>query len=1352
MFTTSIHTHVRSLFDAYIEPYTLCEKIKELGGTGICVTDHGVLSSIEDYRRVFSEKGLKFVPGVELYVDGGLLGRQHLIMLAKNDAGYKCISKVVTAANKTLDNKKYPVISKNTLFNICKQYDNDIIVTSACMQGVIASVIFQNETINEKIAPIKKKQEKYLAPASVEFTAADEDVKKCEADLEAKIINRDSLKICAEQKFIAREKAVEKAMKTANKDAEVLKETLEADKKAALIAQKELPEAKNAVNMARKNLSAANSRLKEVKESIDNWLQCEEGICYLKSKIKSNDTIYIEAMNIAKEYQSHFKNFYIELQYHGIEAEAVCFPIEARIAKELNIPVVASNDVHILTNSKEELLKRQVMRSLRFQKWEETQPGDEELYLKTDEELKESLIQILDEDVVDEAIANIKVIFDSCNVEFKSENHYPKFPCEGDINDAFDEEIKKGVKWRFPAGMDAEHKKRLDHEVNTIKSMGYANYHLVDKDFLEYARLLGYVPTNLISEAPLDKKELRSWIKENGWKNKAMVTGPGRGSAVGSLACYVLGITAVDPMDYDLLFERFLNPDRVSMPDIDSDFANSIRGKVIEYVQHVYGHNAVCGIMTINAQAPKGALRIAAKYYGLSKYGEAMTALGDSIARLVSKEVGINFASTVDNRGKLDKNSDMTLSEFLIKNFNKNADALNIIKWAQIIEGIPTSYGAHAAGIVISDNDDISDYTPLRMNTELGMMTTQCDMVQTEENGLLKFDFLGLKTLDIISSTLRLIENNTGLIIDPLKIDFKDERVFKEIFSAGKTKSVFQFESDGMRNMLKRFKPTCFEDLIILVSMFRPGPLQFLNDVIDVKNGKKAMMFLCPQLEPILGKTYGAMVYQEQVMAICQELAGFTLAHSDNVRRFMSKKKHDKLAHEREAFVDGCSKNGISEDISNQIFDQMMDFASYAFNKSHATAYALNAYITAWLKLYYPAEFFASALNWADNKKMAGLISEAKNMGVEICAPDINKSDTIFSASDGKILFGLSNIKGISSHAQAIISERETNGIYLSLKDFCMRCIPNITVMTNLIKSGAFDAFNDNRAAMLLMVSDLKDILSKLKEKESFIRSATFCLPDIEKMTAAEIVEHQLSVGLKAEITEPTTVDKLSKRISNAKETYLSYKSAFESVSIKKIHEDKVARMQDERELLGNYITDNPINMYPSAAEVHSHTITDGIDNSENSILGIAIDIEIKSRKSDGAKMAFFTLVDRDNEIPCCMFTKVYASCGNLLAEGNAYIVNGKVSVNDSDDDEDTLQYIVSNVSPVSEKKSSFLIEISSYAVFHTRYEESLRNEYETPDGHKLYFYDKAMDEIREATYLVSDDIRVFDSCQEVFI
>jgi len=1353
-FTASLHTHVRSQFDAQIEAKELCEKIKEMGGSGCAITDHGVLSSIEDYKSAFSNSGLKMIPGVELYVDGGILGRLHLVLLAKNDRGYNGICRIVTESNRNLQDG-FPVIEQEKLLKMAREYRGDIFALSACMQGVICAIFLQNKKVWDTVAKLKKKQDKYISPEDEQVFNASLAENEAQTAYEKAIANRDEIKLTAEMKFSKREKAIETAMKNGDDVTELLSE-LNEDKKKAEIAKKLLPDAKNAVTTAKKNLSAATKAKKEVCESLEKWLAYEDQILHIKEELQSDDTLAETAKNVILSYQEAFGkyNFFAELQYHGIKEEAECFPKLVSVAKETGMPFVATNDVHILENTEDERLRRQILRSLRFGKqFEEEGAGDEELYLKDNYELYEALVKIIPEDVIIPAIKNIDFIFDRCNVEFVTDKHYPEYPLEDGrtLEEIFEEEIEKGIKWRFPEGLDEEHAARLKYEVEIIKGMGYMDYFLVEKDFLEYGSLLGYVPESRLNEVPLSVPELKEFIAENGWKNPGLVTGPGRGSAVGSFVCFLFGITHLDPLKYDLLFERFLNPSRVSMPDIDSDFANTTRDIVIKYVKEKYGENAVCGIMTTNSQAPKGAINIAARFYGLKKYGVVLTDLGRTISKAVPKLVGVSFDTIVDASGS-PADEGITLYEFLLDKFKNTNDATEVLKWSKIMEGAFTAYGAHAAGIgIMKKGGNFADFIPLRMNMTLGMMTTQCDMAQFEENGFLKFDFLGLKTLDIITQALRLIESDYGIVVDPLKIDLNDKRVYTEILSVGKTNSVFQFESDGMKKMLKRFKPECFEDLIILVSMFRPGPMQYLDDVINVKNGVKPMTFLCPQLEPILGKTYAAIVYQEQVMQICQTLAGYSLGDADNVRRFMSKKKQEKLAAEREAFVNGdenrgitgCVANGISAEVANTLFDQMEEFAKYAFNKSHAAAYAFNAFITAWLKCYYPVEFFCGALNWATNDSIAGLMYEASLCGVEVLAPDVNVSQKKFSVIDGSVRFGLSSVAGVKDNADAIIRERENGGSFESLKDFLTRVNANANVVENLIDAGAFDSFSNNRFAMKGFADEIRPVLSKYQDKLSFLRSATYVLPYVEKFDSEKICNIQSEAGLKLEIKESTTAEKLQKRIDNAKEALSTITKELNLIRIRDCREDKTSRMIKEKELLGIYVTSHPMDFYPTPDEVGSCVVADVSAGKFETCYGVVSDLVIRKRKSDGAEMAFFMLEDRSGSIEVKMFAKAYAKYCSMVGENKVLKLHGTCEEEELEDGRTEKSFIANEAEEVQEALERFVLTIPeghSIAEFEGEMEQFFIQNYGSKKGHPIIIYDTTADKFYERAYRVKEE------------
>lgn len=1330
----SIHTHSMDLFDSHNDPDELCKRMKELGGEGLVLTQHGVLTCVEPMRAACAENGLKFVPGIEAYYrKGDEKQRKHLILIAKDETGYKAISKAATEGN---DADGMAVMTDELLDKyFAGSGHGHVIATSACINGIPGMILRSNEAADLAIEKARKKQaKKGLDPEDKVYQFDLARKKELTEAIETAKKERDVLKKLSETPFKKRENSIAK-MEGEEKEAAL--EELEKDKKISAKALEDLEGKKKEIRSLTQQLSKVNKDLKSLETMVEVFTSCEKEIKGLEASKKSEEELYTAAKDELLRLSKIFGegNFFVEVQNHGLENEEYVYPKLARAARELHLPIVATNDVHMTVKSDDEVLRRQILHSKRWgMDFEEPREDSYEYYLKDDKELKEALIKILPEDVADEGIANIRTIFDMCDAKFTSGQHYPRFPVPDGMTttDVFHKEIKRGIRWRFPEGFPEGYKERLDKETGIIESMGYVDYHLIVKDFLEYGRLLSCVPYDRLDEAPLTIDGLKKWTRSQGWSG-GFTIGPGRGSAVGSLVCYLLGITSLDPIKYDLLFERFLNPERVSMPDIDSDIANNIRPYVIRYVQNKYGSDAVCSIITFSLEAPKGAIRSASKYYALKKYndGKQLLSLGDMIARKIPTEPGTSF-STVLGNGK-------TVYESLIEEYSDNEDAVEILKWAKVIEGTLKAYGVHAAGVVISDNADIKEYLPLRWNKSKEVWTTQCEMTTVEEKGLLKMDFLGLKTLDIITDTLRLINKRTGRKIDILNdIPMEETEIYEEIFAKGNTNSVFQFESNEMKKMLKRFRPEKFEDLIILVSMFRPGPMQFIDGVIDVKNGKKPE-YITPELEPILGKTYGAIVYQEQVMEIFQKLAGYTLGGADQVRRYMSKKKADKLAHERNVFIDGCKKNGIDADKANMLFDQMNEFAKYAFNKSHAAAYAANAYYTAWLKYHYPAEFITAAMNWADIKKIPGLMKEAKMFGVNVLPPDINKSEQEFSVDDaGNILFGLGSVKAVGGASDEIIREREENGIFTSFIDFFMRTNVNSGAVKALISAGALDAFCDNRRAMYEVVDTFKDLTKALKDKQSFIDDAEKLLPHLghirsEDSFAQVLKELHLK---KTDFPKRTDKERLSLRIDNAKKRIASLKRELSEVSfplyLKETTDD---RLKGEKEFLGHTVTGHPMDNYPASKEVGA-TPADEVTSDTKKLQGVISGLSIKQRKSDNADMAFFDIEDATGSISASCFASAYAKHKDLIREGNVLIFEGWVSKDDSEE-----SFVIRDVSPA--RKRSFRIAhfVNSYAIFHADKEDAFRKKYEDVSGSEFYLYDRSCCQFRKALYKVSEAV-----------
>ena len=706
--------------------------------------------------------------------------------------------------------------------------------------------------------------------------------------------------------------------------------------------------------------------------------------------------MYGEAKAAACRYKDIFGegNFFLELQDHGMEEQKLVNQSLLRMSQETGIELVATNDIHYTyaddVKPHDILLCIQTGKKLADEDRMRYEGG--QYYIKSEEEMRKLF------PYAQEAIDNTQKIADRCNVEIVfGEKKLPKY----DVPDGFTswEYLNKlcyeGLERRYP-GDDPTIRERLEYELSVIKRMGYVDYFLIVWDFIKYAR------------------------------DHGISVGPGRGSAAGSIVSYCLGITSIDPLRYQLLFERFLNPERVSMPDIDVDFCFERRQEVIDYVVRKYGTDRVVQIVTFGTMAARGVIRDVGRVMDLPY------AFVDGIAKMIPKELNITLGKALQS------------SPDFKKAYDNDPQVKELIDMSMRLEGLPRHTSMHAAGVVISQKA-VEEYVPLSVGSD-GSVVTQFTMTTLEELGLLKMDFLGLRTLTVIQDAVRLAEKSSGKEIDINAIDYNDKKVLDYIGS-GETDGIFQLESGGMKGFMKELKPQNLEDIIAGISLYRPGPMDFIPQYIKGKNHPEAITYDCPQLEPILAPTYGCIVYQEQVMQIVRDLAGFTLGRSDLLRRAMSKKKGDVMQKERQAFVygdeeggvPGCIANGIDEKTANKIYDEMIDFAKYAFNKSHAAAYAVVSYQTAWLKYYYPVEFMAALMtSMIDNPpKVAEYIYSCRQMGIEILPPDINEGVGNFSVQDGKIRYGLAAIKSIGRPViESIVRERNERGKFKTSERF----------------------------------------------------------------------------------------------------------------------------------------------------------------------------------------------------------------------------------------------------------------------------------------------------------------------------
>ncbi len=935
--------------------------------------------------------------------------------------------------------------------------------------------------------------------------------------------------------------------------------------------------------------------------------------------------MYEEAKEAALRYQDIFgpDNFFLELQDHGLSEQQTVDAALVRMSEETGIPLVATNDIHYTyaedAKAHDVLLCIQTGKKLEDEDRMRYEGG--QYYIKSEEEMRALF------PYAQEALDNTQKIADRCHVEIEfGVTKLPKYDVPGGISswDYLNQLCYEGMKKRYP-NADESIKERLDYELSVIRSMGYVDYFLIVWDFVNYA------------------------------KSNGIAVGPGRGSAAGSIVSYCLGITSIDPIKYQLLFERFLNPERVSMPDIDVDFCYERRQEVIDYVVRKYGTDRVVQIITFGTMAARAVIRDVGRVMDLPY------AFVDSIAKMVPKELNITLEKALMN------------PDFK-KAYDDDPKVKELVDTAMRLEGLPRHTSMHAAGVVISQKS-IEEYVPVSLGSD-GSVTTQFTMTTLEELGLLKMDFLGLRTLTVIQDAVQLAEDSSGQTIDIDGVDYNDPDVL-DMVGSGKTDGVFQLESAGMKSFMKELKPKSLEDIIAGIALYRPGPMDFIPQYIASKDHPETITYLCPQLEPILAPTYGCIVYQEQVMQIVRDLAGFTLGRSDLVRRAMAKKKSDVMEKERQNFVygneaegvPGCIANGISEKTANQIYDEMIDFAKYAFNKSHAAAYAVVSYQTAWLKYYYPVEFIAALMTSViDNPgKVAEYIYTCRQMGIEILPPDINTGMASFSVDQGRIRYGLAAIKSIGRPViDAIIEERKTRGKFTSLKDFLERMSGrevNKRTIESFIKSGALDSLGGTRKQFMVIYVQ---VLDQVNQEKKYATTG--------QMSLFDLVEGDEKAEFSVPLPDVGEYDK---------ETLLAF----------------------EKEVLGVYLSGHPLEDYEEQwrrgitktsldfqydedtgrSKVH--------DGAKETIGGIITGKSIKYTKANKT-MAYLTIEDLAGSVEVIVFPKDYEKYKMDLDEETKVFIRGRVS----EEDEADSRLICESVIPFSRTEKEVWLQFESKA------------------------------------------------------
>lgn len=884
------------------------------------------------------------------------------------------------------------------------------------------------------------------------------------------------------------------------------------------------------------------------------------------------------ALNAAKEYREIFgDDYYLEVQNHGIEEEDEAREAIFEISKVLSIPVVATNDIHYLR--REDSMPHDVLICLQTGKDRDDPKrlryNTDEIYFKSAAEMRECFPDH------PEVLDLTREVAGKCNLalDFKS-IHLPEFTLpETDKDLSLDDYLEKLARQELPKRypeVTPEIEQRLQYELDVIRKTGYAGYFLIVWDFIRAAR------------------------------ERNIPVGPGRGSAAGSLVAYCLGITNIDPIKYDLLFERFLNPERVTMPDIDIDFCYERREEVIQYVREKYGADNVTQIITFGTMAARAVIRDVGRVLKI-KYADV-----DRIAKLIPTTIGIKLDEAVETVAEL-----RDIAE-------GDEEQRQLIEYSRVLEGLARHASTHAAGVVITPRA-LTEYAPLYKSPSTGDVTTQYDMKALESIGVLKMDFLGLRTLTVIDHTLKALKKR-GIEIDIDALPLEDAETFK-LFSEGETTAIFQFESKGMREYLRKLKPQTIQDLIAMNALYRPGPMEMIDDFIARKHGRQRIDYLHPKLEPILKETYGIIVYQEQVMRIASELAGFSLGKADILRRAMGKKKAELMAQMRKEFIAGAVANGVPQKIAEEIFNLMDRFARYGFNKSHAACYSIVAYQTAYLKAHYPAEFMAATMTseMGNSDRIVFFIDECKRMGIDVLPPDVNTSTANFSVVEGKIRFGLGAIKNVGLGAiESIVKARESGGRFKTIYDFCSRIDlrqANRKVLESLIQAGAMDSLEGTRLQLYNAVDAAISYAASLADAAARRQASLF--GDAED--SAELLPSLPEVG-DWEISEKLT---------------------------------------REKEVLGFYVSGHPLDPYRNEIQAFSTIslgrLEDLRDGQQVCVCGMvtAVKTHFDRRKRP---MAFFSIENFTGQIEILAFSDAYQNYRELIQQDNIIVVKGKIS------------------------------------------------------------------------------------------
>ena len=1325
-----IHNHTEySLKDGVCDIEMLVKKSKELGFSAVAITDHGVVIGQRKFYEACIKEGIKPILGVELYflASKNQKDKSHMLALAINETGYKALCEMVSDANKNPyivkykgKEKAYPIVTPELLymyFGPDAVGHGNVIFTTACVGGFLSPAFAKNEKKKREINKLKSQIEKTegldiedslkLYDSIVrEYDELNREIKKIEKlfyiDLNelSKVIttqkvgtnsHRQNIEKFNEAKRIQKEES-EKSIK---------------DKKAALEV---LKNKKTAMKSVADKYKKDNARNKEKLGKIEE----------LKKELLDNDEIKYKMAWVLLSVGDIVgnDNLYVELQYHNLDIEREEKLLELAVAKEFNFKTCLSNDVHYI--NKEDSLIRKVNISLENKEYKEDREDEGEYYLKTEEELVAKLSDIYNKEDIDIAITGTNEICDRINLTFTSSENRPVFitPDGYTSEEYMVLKLKEGIKKKFPNGFpeveagEESYIERLNREYQTIKKMGFVDYILIVMDYVQEA-----------------KKE-----KYNGGMKYSCNVGPGRGSGAGSLVNFLLDITDVDPIKYGLIFERFLNPERITMPDIDVDFAIDIRKDIISYVKEKHGEDSVCLISTILRQFGKASVRNAARFLILEN-GEETKEKYNACANRISKAFPRGCQSFFDKVSCDDEeceNSEEYAIDILRNEFSSDKTALQILDLAEKMEGLPIGYSTHAAGVII-DNCEVKKHVPLMYNVSNGEMATQCDMVEAEGCfNLLKMDFLGLKTLNIQKTALKLIYDRYGKEINLSEIPIEKE-VFDEIIGNGKTVGIFQLESPGMRKFMMKLRPESIEDLTAGISLYRPGPLEFIPKFLEGKRNPSNIKYDTERLEPILKNTYGVIIYQEQVIRIVRELAGYSLGRSDLVRRAMAKKKSDVMEKEKQVFIygnddeniPGCVKNGILAETASRLFDSMIDFSRYAFNKSHGVCYSKISYQMAWLKHYYPLEFYTALLKYSNKSKYQKIISEAKKEGIRFKTPSIMGENHDFHINNEEsIVFSLRAIDGINDIDDVFANLRIDNG--MSFDDVLYAIVLNDKSskinernIEFMIKAGVFDNININRKALLDTLSDKLRIIRKIVK----LKESCDAYSDTEER------------GLKQLLKQKNEIENLKIELKNIPFSDDEY--------------TELEKLNNEKSVLNVFLSGHPLDEYAEYTEGFE-PIEDLVQTQKMiRIYGYVGSVSEKKRRKDDKKFCTFELDGQNGSIDVCVFVREYEKFNNMIVPNSVMAFEGTViereniEINDDGEEEvvKSLSFIAKNIiSPPEPEKKDILIHVNSFDEWKNKlYNEIVRYKTES-NGTMFYVHDRSTGLIRKGSFRINTE------------